>query len=196
MHYNEFSNTWQRSIAYIDVLTDNNGLVRDSDNKRALFTYDVSSKTVKQVAGVTGESDDGYYYLYLPMNTGESSYPRRIYQDPDYNGDDRINSVDDKTRLKIYEMSDDTKVAGTYEFSVTDAVLIPKSVVDNAEKDEGWSFSALEGNVPLSNFPLVISKPEADTSANDISSPFSTRTVYMTKDLNFGELTDGRLMTT
>ncbi len=229
VHYNPFSKTWQRRIAYIDVLTDNNGLLLGADNKPAMFVQD--SGSARPVVSGTGKDGnvtyyyaDGngeqlsgsltLYYLYLPRDNGSTS-SRRIYQDTDYNADDKLENVTnnltiyygegqepsqkqketDKAKGIEYKSTENSDFVGVFEYSVKDAELIPKSAVDNASTEVGTSESAgwvhktedHSSHQALGNYTLVVSKPNGETSANDISSLFSTRTVYMTETLKFGE---------
>ncbi len=74
--YNEFSKTWDRQLAYIDVLTDNSDLVLDNNSNRALFVetqIDGSGgtkvTTAKQVIA-NGTDDDGETMYYEANEDG------------------------------------------------------------------------------------------------------------------------------
>ncbi len=72
--YNQYSQTWQRRIAYIDVLTDNSSLLMDNGGRRALFdlggsagytdpqTPDKEQFYAKLVVPVTGGDGEAAYY--------------------------------------------------------------------------------------------------------------------------------------
>ena len=238
VHYNPFSGTWQRQLAYIDVLTDNSSLLLDSSSQRALFAREVNGegttigarqvvavtedgKTVYYFANEDGtaskESFDGtaLYYLYLPSNRTEENAEnlvRRLYQDPAYSDgaeyDTNKNSLTiycketsglkDTDNINYNEVTEN-RPAGTFAYWAQDAELIPVNVVKYAEEkgSEGseaaggssWQHDrdGTEAHYGLGYFTLVVSKPLNATSENAISSPFSTRTMYMTKTLTFGK---------
>ncbi len=66
--YNEYSGSWERELAYIDVLTDNSDLVQTNNSTRALFVLEKASSTLeggsvdvaKQV--LWDETTAAYYY--------------------------------------------------------------------------------------------------------------------------------------
>ncbi len=219
--YNEYSDTWERRLAYIDVLTDNSGLVTYSDSIRALFNVvtDGETTTARMVVygsdGLYYANDDGtiteepcntaenmLYYLYLPSSgttdTG-SQHVRRLYQDPEYNKEDKIDTANLKNGTTTIETADPTNdlPAGTKTYWATDAELIPVQEVLNAEKGSGepvavstsiWEHTSdgHSGHTALTSHTFFIRKPNSETSESYFASPYKTRTMYMTTELNFG----------
>ena len=151
------------------------------------------------------------FYLYLPADA-EGSRTRRIYQDSAYNGDDKVgteilNKNGRTTFFKEGQREETDKdpgadnrdsfrkettdrPAGTRSYWVMDAELIPVNTVNefeaNADADTRWSHSTTETANVLQYFTFVIRKPNDETSGTYFSSPFKTRTLYMTTTLYFG----------
>ncbi len=206
VQYNELSGTWQRKLAYIDILTDNSDLVLDKDNHRAVFVQeDGKAKLVVQdgegkyyYADENGKATtectntSTLYYLYLPHNNGDDQ-TRRLYQDEDYTGADNVTDLSNNNSTEYTkETATDDYPAGTQTYGATDAELIPVTEVTT----DDWTHSTgCLGHSKLGNFTLVVNKPSGDTSANDILTPFETRTVYMTMELKFGVKAEGGALT-
>ena len=269
MQYNEYAKTWERQLAYIDVLTDNSDLVLDNDSRRAVFIADSimgstgDTPTAKMViANGTNEdgspiyyvanedgtltfNDDGtvnvsvnrkvessetLYYLYLPPNSsseGLTVHSRRLYQNKKYDGtaDGYVGNYDDifskngtttffeagqrkptgteeeaESRDSYRENTDlSNRPAGTRTYWAQDAELIPKNTVDEFENPSGepettsvniWTHDAgkhdSEAHVALTYYNFVIRKPNNETSETNFSSPFKTRSLYLTTELEFG----------
>ncbi len=93
LKWNPFSQSWQKRVETLDILTDNSSLLLDTSGSRALFCY--SSGVPRQIvevyedgvakyyyADATGaatnepcnDSFDHFYYLYLPDSAGELNY--------------------------------------------------------------------------------------------------------------------------
>ncbi len=66
--YNEYGKTWERQLAYIDVLTDNSDLVLDNSSNRALFVMETftgsagNTTTAKQVIAEVDADGNTVYY--------------------------------------------------------------------------------------------------------------------------------------
>ncbi len=221
--YNEYSGTWERRLAYIDVLTDNSDLLLDNSDNRALFELQVDSTAKQVVANEEGQlvyaDGDGnpttdqcsgttLYYLYLKSN-GE--HTRRLYRDSAYvdtnfkdfskNGTTTFFKDGDREETRSepgaanrdsYRIATSERPAGTRTYWVLDAVLIPKTEVEDAESAGNWTYNASDsGHEALKYHTLVIRKPNDETSETAFSSPYKTRTQYMTTELDFGTTANG-----
>ncbi len=241
--YNEYSSTWERRLAYIDVLTDNSELLLDNNDNRALFDLGDGNTARLVVQGDNGlcyADDDGeptaetcgkteneLYYLYLPSNNeageGSSTSVRRLYQDPEYNGEDKAEDAElnKNGRTTFFAegqreetgsepgaenrdsyrkaTKDGTRPAGTRSYWALDTELIPVSEVKEAEGESNgmmadaiklWNHNGAKdiekNHQQLSYYTFIIRKPNDKTSLSDFSSPFKTRTMYMTTTLTFG----------
>ncbi len=93
LKWNPFSQSWQKRVESLDILTDNASLLVDTNGSRALFCYE--SGVPRQIvevyedgvpryyyADATGAATDtpcthtskDFYYLYLPNSAGEQNY--------------------------------------------------------------------------------------------------------------------------
>ncbi len=241
--YNEYSSTWERRLAYIDVLTDNSELLLDNNDNRALFDL-IDGNTARLVvqgdnglcyadddgkptAETCGKTENQLYYLYLPSNKdaggGASTSVRRLYQDPEYNGEDKAEDAElnkngrttffaegqrEETGSEPGEENRDSyrkatkdgnRPAGTRSYWALDTELIPVSEVKEAEGESNgimtdaiklWNHDSAKdmekNHQQLSYYTFIIRKPNDKTSLSDFSSPFKTRTMYMTTTLTFG----------
>lgn len=155
---------WYRLIGYIDVPTDNTGLLQDVNLKRARVTAE----------GIP--DDNGQYYAYLGAEAnhdGENAV--RIY---DYDSSN--------TKVKGHEVKSGTR----FNYYADSVVLVPASVVDNAAGDEAW-LSQLGGynRIDLLIAELDISKHGehslgSDTALNTFN--YYARVHFATVDLYFG----------
>ena len=241
--YNEYSSTWERRLAYIDVLTDNSELLLDNNDNRALFDLrDGNTARLvvqgdnglcyadddgKPTAETCGKTENELYYLYLPSNKdaggGASTSVRRLYQDPEYNGEDKAEDAElnKNGRTTFFaegqreetgsepgeenrdsyrkETKDGTRPAGTRSYWALDTELIPVSEVKEAEGESNgimldaiklWDHDSAKdmekNHQQLNYYTFIIRKPNNETSLSDFSSPFKTRTMYMTTTLTFG----------
>ena len=94
LKWNPFSQSWQKRVETLDILTDNASLLVDTNGGRALFCYESGApRQIVEVyeegtpkyyyADATGaatqepcnDSPEHFYYLYLPGSTGELNYP-------------------------------------------------------------------------------------------------------------------------
>ncbi len=241
--YNEYSDTWERRLAYIDVLTDNSELLLDNNDNRALFDLgdgNTARLVVQGESGLCYADDDGeptdktctkteneLYYLYLPSNNdaaaGSGTSVRRLYQDSEYSGEDKVEdeALDKNGRTTFFAegqreetgsepgaenrdsyrkaTADGTRPAGTRSYWALDAELISVSEVKEAEGESNgvmldavklWNHDGAidkeNNHQKLSYYTFIIRKPNDKTSLSDFSSPFKTRTLYMTTTLTFG----------
>ena len=212
--YNEYSGTWERRLAYIDVLTDNSDLVLTSGSTRAVFVQNEDGTASQVVQGDNGNwyyaNEDGTlsatevdgsssrYYLYLPANgTGsDTQHVRRLYQSDKYDGADATEYKGSlgKNSMTTCTETEGDRPAGTQTYGATDAVLIPVNEVDDAEAStgvsgSGWRYedlSSVADHKKLTSHTFVIRKPSGETSAEDFTSPYATRSQYLTVELNFG----------
>ena len=93
LKYNPFSQSWQKRVETLDILTDNASLLVDTNGSRALFCYESGApRQIVEVyeegeakyyyADATGAatqelcngSPEHFYYLYLPGSAGELNY--------------------------------------------------------------------------------------------------------------------------
>ena len=61
LKWNPFSDSWQKRIESLDILTDNSSLLFDKNSNRALFCC-TDGKTAKQVVAVNENGETKYYY--------------------------------------------------------------------------------------------------------------------------------------
>lgn len=94
LKWNPFSQSWQKRVESLDILTDNSSLLVDTSGNRALFCYAAGEKPRQIVevfvdgeakyyyADTTGAATEtpcdhpptDFYYLYLPGSAGEQNY--------------------------------------------------------------------------------------------------------------------------
>ena len=111
LKWNPFSQSWQKRVESLDILTDNSSLLLDTNGKRALFCY--QSGEPRQVVEVVEDGETKYYYadesgaatkdecteglenlyyMYLPSNaSGDSDLTYHLFGSsyegyPEYDG--------------------------------------------------------------------------------------------------------------
>ena len=156
------------------------------------------------------------YYLYLPSNGTEGTdtqHVRRLYQSKDYDGADELTSdhLDKNGTTTFVREGDPTtpaepgaenrdslrpaeegRPAGTRTYWAMDAELIPKGQVEAAEialSDTKWEHggSDCDGHQKLTYQTFLIRRPNDETSETNFTSPFQTRSAYLSVELNFGQ---------
>ncbi len=202
-----FTDRWQLRIDSIDVITNNVGLLQlvetsendeDEDVGHSHSLYEVTISGTKYYVYVGGDGTDGPSTIALDgIESEEDPYSFRLYDASDTNyetlkGVGRTNYVtnpDDYTdsdniksdNIKYAEATDD-KPAGTIEFWIKDAYLIPTSKVDNQE----WSFDKSDGYDKIKT-PIVISTLDPYKHGKDqLTSTFATNSAFGTTKLYFG----------
>ena len=186
MYKNPYSNEWQLRISTIDVLTDNRGLLQNSNNNLTVYRKNNRS-----------------YYIYIGINKVKRSIDDnvfRLYSAPD-NEDgveltqsgittyvENPDTIDSnlKTELNKYKKYDDDHTLGSIDFWVKKAYLIPVSEVENNK----WSGST-EGYASLDEF--VISHLNSYLfGSSELSSPYATNSSFLTQKVYFGYSDDNK----
>ena len=212
VRWDEYAQSWRRRLAYIDVLTNNDGLLQYSN-------YDDTTGTGLAVTNVFGkivdlaELPDGQrYYVYVGQNDDSeagdygSDHVFRVFSSMDY--DDTLLKLsgrttyvdatvtpmpeDDGSHHYIDINSDEGQEhkAGDIEYWAKEVYTIPASEYDEAVANGGWTFDAEKyaGN-RVTNYMLdSLSVVEDGGLGSEIvlTSPFAVRSTYLTKELEFG----------
>ena len=167
---NPYSMTWQRDISSIDIKTNNQGLLQDSDNTLSIYKKD--NKDYYIYIGDDSEGDPYVYGLYneskeLGNRVGTTTYVDNI---------EELTS----TETKEYKLKDNTHSLGLMEFWVSKVYLIPKEEVTN----DNWKFQE-NGHESLTKFVISTLDPNKSGIA-EVSSKYATNTTYLTTTLFFG----------
>ena len=187
MYKNPYSNEWQLRLSTIDVLTSNTGFLQDETTN--LYVY---------------ELDGEKYYIYIGKNEisgdtgGDDVF--RVYSAPDndnyitltksgmttYVNDPSAIEEDLKTNLNKYKKIDATHSLGSIDFWIDKVYLIPTDIVDNGT----WNQET--DNYQYLNEFVIAHLDSNKKGVEELSSNYSTKTVYLTKSLNFGYTSENK----
>ena len=179
---NPYSNEWQLRISTIDILTNNEGFLQDTNNNLAVYK----------------DSQGKKYYVYIGENKasgivdGDNVF--RVYSAPDNDESAKltlsgmttyVNNPDEiedslKTDLNKYKTVDGTNTLGSLDIWVKTVTLVPTSVVDNGK----WDKSARSYQT-LSEF-VVAHLDSHNEGANELTSPYAIKATYLTTSVFFG----------
>lgn len=193
-----FVDRWQLRLDTIDVLTNNEGLLQEFVENEGdvgghrYSLYKITKEKQDYYVYVGGNGDNGLASTALDgVDSEDDPYSFRLYDasDPNYEtlkGVGRtiyVTNPDEYTTTNnvIYAKATDDKQAGTIEFWIEDAYLIPDD-----EVVEGWSFDPEDGYEKMTS-PIVISTLNPyEYGKNQLSSGFATDSLYGTTTIYFG----------
>ncbi len=195
-----FADRWQLRLDTIDVLTDNEGLLEEvnetegSGHSHSLYKITVGEDNYYVYVG--GDGDNGLAPIAVDgLESEDDPYSFRLYDasDPNYEtlkGVGRTIYVNnpaeytDTDNVK-YAQATREKRAGTIEFWIEDAYLIPVEDVDDGE----WHFDPVTSPSSYDKMgqPIVVSTLNPyEYGREQLSSRFATSSLYGTTTIYFG----------
>ena len=180
-HKNPYSNAWQLRVSTIDLLTNNEGFLQNTDNKPYVYTQ-----------------DGGKYYIYVGENTeiGDTGgkYVFRVYSAADNDNKvtlkrsgmttyvENAEAIDNslKSEKNKYKNVDGKNTLGSIDFWIDKVYLIPVETVDGGSWNKQTS-----GYTSIDEF-VVAHLDSMKEGANELSSDYATETAYLTEEIKFG----------
>ncbi len=190
-------NLWQLRLNTIDVITDNEGLLQQvvemegSGHSHSLYKQNIGG--INYYVYVGGDGSNAVDTIAMDgLESEDDPYSFRLYDANDTNyetleGVGRTNYVTNpgdytsSDKIKYVQATRD-KPAGTMEFWIADAYLIPATEVDGGD----WHFE-LPNSYGKVGSPIVVSTLNPYEHGKDqLTSEFATDSMYGTTTLYFG----------
>ena len=187
MYKNPYSNEWQLRLSTIDVLTSNTGFLQDETTNP--YVYELNGKKYyiyigkNEISGDTG-GDDVFRVYSAPDNDNYITLTKSGMTT--YVNDPSAIEEDLKTNLNKYKKIDATHSLGSIDFWIDKVYLIPTDIVDNGT----WNQET--DNYQYLNEFVIAHLDSNKKGVEELSSNYSTKTVYLTKSLNFGYTSENK----